>query len=88
MLLFFTDFLISCNAQKSGYVVVNNNDTIKGKFKLTVSPKASAYNTPEVFILYTSKDTRTNISTDSIEKINVTKGKKLADSYIIYDNAL
>ncbi len=89
IMLFMSVFYgISCSAQKQGYVVTNTNDTIKGKFKLEISHGSSAYGAPMVFAVYNLKNAKTNIYIDSIKKIDIVKGEKISDSYIIYDNSI
>ena len=67
-LLFFVTLFTSCSAQKSGYLVTNANDTIRGKFKLAVSPGSSAYGAPTIIAMSDLKNTKINIYTDSIKK--------------------
>jgi hypothetical protein len=86
---------MSCSAQKEGYVVTNNNDTIKGKFKL-----------PPIWLLMegkpipqtlfsirehdnSNKNTKINIKIVDIKNIKIIKNNRNDTStYFILNNKL
>jgi hypothetical protein len=69
---------ISCSFQE-GYVVTNNNDTIKGNFNLAIQQ-------PSTFTIYNTEKGKTHFNINYIKYINIIDNKKRNTTTYIFNN--